>query len=1063
MADLKYNVIISTDSAIKSLEGFKKVIEGFAKEVKINIDTSALKSITQDLKSLSNLNFNNLAKILSLKPKFDTKELINSISGLNLKDIAFGVKPTLDSRAFTSSVNSIIANKTFSITPKVDKINLPILKALTYPVVASFNSDALRPFGNSIVNSALDTTLKIKNIFANLSLPSLKLPEIDDRTLKNFELKASSFGSSSGTNFGNTFSRAVGNILQITLGNLLANTISSATNAIANQGKQLIGESVNVEKSNTELTVLLGNQAKATKLIKDIQILARTTPYAFPELVESTKNLIAFGVPAEKALEITEKIGNIAFGNTDKLARFSQLYGKIFAQDFVSAGNVNSLTKLNIPIEDLANEVGLTTKEFNKLKSSGKITKQQIVSFEDFDDVINLLTSSTGRFYQASLKTSKTLGGLFSNIPDILGNVIDDLLGVGQGITKLNDGTDKNGIFTVLKNELSGFIDLATGTDYTSITNPLGDAFKFAIETVKIAFGNLQKFINEVFKGVTFEGALVGIQVFVEFIGNVLNKIDFTGIAKGFGSLFEKVDFIFLGKQVEDFVGNIQKLSTEISKTPEFKFLAEITKDTLKSAVDNLARLNKVLEELNKHPEWVESIVALGIGLGAIVFTVGGLFAVAGGITAINVALAILSANPIVVTIITVIGLITGLYIFITKVIPAMLKFIDKLVSEFEKTDLGKSINDGLIKGSQAIGKYLNDTFTKIKKDLKDGWDKFIKGLFTNPFTVEVKASSEVKTADGTTDFTNNLQNDTTAPNQESTGGTNLIDSTTNTYNAITTFISQKLLEIQGYWNGLNVYVQVQLELVKQWFIAKYDEIKFYLEGKFAEFQAFYDSLPAKAEMALEQVKQWFIAKFEEAKIIVSQKIEDIKTFFDSLPQKASDTVDSIKTYFSDGFKKVVTAITSKFEGIGGTIESYFTNIKLPTLTLPPIRLPALPNLGSLLGGQQNYTGTSNFRGGITEIAERGRELVRLPSGIMSLFNDRQFTALPKGTVIYNNQDTERLLNEGYLKGSNVLGGTNNNISSSSVQNTVINRPTNIYSTNYNGYQQSSYLNPLSS
>jgi Tape measure protein len=1092
MADLKYNVIISTDSAISSLEGFKKVIEGFNKTIKLDFDTQAIKSVSSTL-----------------------QQITKDVTALNKTKINFDVSkltvPKIDTNEITQQLNRIGQTRNLQIIPKISSFTFPAQKPIEVPVKPKFYSENLRPFGNAIVNGFLDIPGRISSIFSSTRLPSLQLPKIDfSGAFEGLQGISSSAGSSAGKNFGSTFTNAIGNIIQITIGNLLANAISTVTNTIASQGKQLIGESVNVEQSNAQLTVLLGTQEKAAKLIKELQVIARTTPYAFPELIETTKNLIAFGVPAEKAVDVTKRLGDIAFGDKTKLKSLGLLYGKIASQDFVSAGNINSATKFSISIEDIATNLGITSKELTKFKSSGRLSNEQIVSYEDFDEVITTLTSNMGRFNDASTKASKTLGGLLSNVPDIFGNILDDLLGVSQGVVKTG------GVFNVLKDEVLSFNDAFLGTDFSQYTVSLGSLLETVLNTLKSGASNVQKYIKNIFGDININEIFNGIGKGVDTFGSILNQVDFTGITKFFASLFAGVDFSKTGNFLVDLVKGVQELSTAISETPEFKFISSVVASIIKTVADDLAIFVNSLKGIKDNDTAVGIITDIGTGITAIAVALGFLNAVA---VLTKLLLAILNTDPIILTIIAIVGAITLVVIGV--------KYLLKELDKFNNSEAGKKLSKDFDNALKSIGDFFNwlgRQYAKAKAGYEAFWigmqyamyaqiNKMIKGWnnFWNPINEIVGGDFSIKVLadyEPNPDLSNLLEGQTVKltvqtevipldnatigvlnpninPTQQIGGGldggtpsdfantpdvsatTSALDQIsayfTSTWESISVTTSTFFTGVNKWFDEIPIKTSEALEFVKQWFITKYDEIKLFLESKFAEYQAFYDSLPQKAETALEQVKQWFLLKFEEAKIFVQQKIEEIKTFFEELPQKAIDVADSVRNNFSTGFTKVVSAITSKFKGIGATIESYFSNIKLPTLTLPPIRLPALPDIGKLLGGQANYTGTNNFRGGITEIAERGRELVRLPSGIMSIFNDRQFTALPKGTVIYNNQDTERMLNEGYLKGSNLQGGTNNNISSSSVQNTVINRPTNIYSTNYNGYQQSSYLNPLSS
>ncbi|EEY34204.1 phage tail tape measure protein [Pseudoleptotrichia goodfellowii] len=69
--------------------------------------------------------------------------------------------------------------------------------------------------------------------------------------------------------------------------------------------------------------------------------------------------------------------------------------------------------------------------------------------------------------------------------------------------------------------------------------------------------------------------------------------------------------------------------------------------------------------------------------------------------------------------------------------------------------------------------------------------------------------------------------------------------------------------------------------------------------------------------------------------------------------------------------------------------------------------------LSGLLGGKKkNALGTDNFGGGTTTISEQGKELFATPSGLVGISpNSRSEMMLPKGTQIFSNKKTEKIMN----------------------------------------------------
>lgn len=128
-----------------------------------------------------------------------------------------------------------------------------------------------------------------------------------------------------------------------------------------------------------------------------------------------------------------------------------------------------------------------------------------------------------------------------------------------------------------------------------------------------------------------------------------------------------------------------------------------------------------------------------------------------------------------------------------------------------------------------------------------------------------------------------------------------------------------------------------------------------------------------------------------------------VNQVWDSIKTKASDIWNSILNKVKDFIKNFKDAIKDAIDWVKEKWND-ITNLKMPSLS------------SFFLGGGQEqkadgrYTGDSYYKGGATWLAERGRELVKYPSGQISLVNNKSMGYLPKGTKIFNNSATEKML-----------------------------------------------------
>ncbi|MFB8733900.1 hypothetical protein ACEQPO_08080 [Bacillus sp. SL00103] len=66
-----------------------------------------------------------------------------------------------------------------------------------------------------------------------------------------------------------------------------------------------------IEQAKTSLSVLMGDAKKAQSFLDDMLAFAKTTPYAFTDIANSGRNLIAFGMDVKNVIP-TQAVGDAA-------------------------------------------------------------------------------------------------------------------------------------------------------------------------------------------------------------------------------------------------------------------------------------------------------------------------------------------------------------------------------------------------------------------------------------------------------------------------------------------------------------------------------------------------------------------------------------------------------------------------------------------------------------------------------------------------------------------------------------------------------------------------------
>ena len=123
--------------------------------------------------------------------------------------------------------------------------------------------------------------------------------------------------------------------------------------------------------------------------------------------------------------------------------------------------------------------------------------------------------------------------------------------------------------------------------------------------------------------------------------------------------------------------------------------------------------------------------------------------------------------------------------------------------------------------------------------------------------------------------------------------------------------------------------------------------------------------------------------------------------------------INKIAVFFTTNFNKaksiaqgVINSIKGFFDGLAGTVSGIASKIAGMFKIKPPSWL------GFLGGGKGRYIGDKSWEGGPVTVAEKGAEMIRLPSGQQFLANEEMTMNLPQGTRISTAEATRRMMRD---------------------------------------------------
>lgn len=167
---------------------------------------------------------------------------------------------------------------------------------------------------------------------------------------------------------------------------------------------------------------MLGSGSKAHELMNQMTETAAKTPFDLAGVAGGAKQLLAYGVAADKVNDTLVRLGNIASGLSIPLNDIVYLYGTTMVQGRLYAQDVRQFTGRGIPlVKELAAMYGVNADEINNMVSAGKI------GFPQVETVINKLTDAGGQFYNLIQRQSSSLTGMIANLGDAWDMALNDI------------------------------------------------------------------------------------------------------------------------------------------------------------------------------------------------------------------------------------------------------------------------------------------------------------------------------------------------------------------------------------------------------------------------------------------------------------------------------------------------------------------------------------------------------------------------------------------------------------------------------------------------------------
>lgn len=174
---------------------------------------------------------------------------------------------------------------------------------------------------------------------------------------------------------------------------------------------------------------MLGSADKANALMQQLIKTAATTPFNMSDVAQGAKQLLAYGVQADKVNETLIRLGDIAAGLSIPLNDLAYLYGTTMVQGRLYTQDLNQFLGRGIPLTDeLAKQFGVAKDKVKDLVTEGK------VGFPEVEKAIIAMTSEGGKFGGLMEAQSHTITGQLSNLEDGFEQMFNEIGKSTEGI-----------------------------------------------------------------------------------------------------------------------------------------------------------------------------------------------------------------------------------------------------------------------------------------------------------------------------------------------------------------------------------------------------------------------------------------------------------------------------------------------------------------------------------------------------------------------------------------------------------------------------------------------------
>lgn len=171
----------------------------------------------------------------------------------------------------------------------------------------------------------------------------------------------------------------------------------------------------NLQQADVAFTTMLGGAEASRKMLQDLSDFAANTPFELTGVRQTAKQLLAYGIEAEKIIPTLKSLWDVSAGLSVPIEQVAYAYGQVKSAGKLMGQDLKQFINAGVPIiQELAKNLGVSESAIKDMVSAGKI------GFADVEKAFQTMSSEWGKFANLMEKQSATMMGARSNLQDSL-------------------------------------------------------------------------------------------------------------------------------------------------------------------------------------------------------------------------------------------------------------------------------------------------------------------------------------------------------------------------------------------------------------------------------------------------------------------------------------------------------------------------------------------------------------------------------------------------------------------------------------------------------------------